>query len=109
MEPNQDHLLQETHRLTLENNKMLRAMRRQAWIGRIMTLIFYAALIGAPIWFYFAYVSDTVDRLLQTYGIMQAKGAEAQGQYQSFTEALKQFQARMMGGGGESSSESTPQ
>jgi len=103
MEPDQDHLLQETHRLALENNKMLRAMRRQAWIGRIITIIIYAALIGLPIWLYMTYISDTVDQLLTAYGVVEQRGQEVQGQYEGFTEAFKQFQARMMGNNGTSS------
>jgi len=97
MEPNHGRLLEETHRLALENNKMLRSMRRQAWLGRIITLIFYAALIGVPIWFYMTYVADTVDSLLQAYGVMQQRGEEAQGQYESISEAIRQFQERFMG------------
>ncbi|HEY4521358.1 MAG TPA: hypothetical protein VJL57_03090 [Candidatus Paceibacterota bacterium] len=103
MDPNQERLLRETHRLAQENNRLLRKMRRQAWIGRIITLVFYVALIAAPIWFYFAYMSEKVDSVLRAYGVMQEKGAEAQGQYQSITEALKQFQERIMGGSATSS------
>ncbi|HEY4527357.1 MAG TPA: hypothetical protein VJK53_05970 [Candidatus Paceibacterota bacterium] len=105
----QEQLLKETYRLAQENNKMLRSMRRQAWLGRIITLIFYAALIGVPVWFYFTYMSDTVNQLLETYSAAKARGAEMQDQYESFTEMFKQFQEKMTGGGGESSSESTPQ
>ena len=74
-------------------------MRRQAWLGRIVTLIFYAALIGVPVWFYFTYMSDTVNQLLEAYGAVKVRGAEMQSQYESFTEMFKQFQSRMMGGG----------
>ncbi len=103
MEPEQERLLKETHRLAQENNKMLRSMRRQAWLGRLVTLIFYAALIGGPIWFYFAYMSDTVNQMLQMYGTLQGRGTEAQGQYQSFMNTLQQFQEKMVGGNAASS------
>ena len=72
-------------------------MRRQAWIGRIIALVFYAALIGVPIWFYYTYMSDTVHQVLATYAEVKAKGSQMQGQYESITEAFKQFQERMMG------------
>lgn len=103
MGPEDVKLLRETHRLAQENNKMLRSMRRQAWMGRIITLIIYAALIGVPIWLYMTYISGTVSRLLTAYGVVEQRGQEAQGQYQSLMEAFKQFQTGITGGGGTSS------
>jgi len=100
MDSEQERLLRETHRLALENNKLLRSMRRQAWMSRIITLLIYAALIALPIWFYFAYVSDTVNQLLEAYGVMEARGQDAAGQYQNFADMLREFQNRMTDGGG---------
>ena len=103
MEPLHENLLQETYKLALENNKMLRKIRRQAWWGRIVTLIIYAALVGAPIWFYMTYLSDTVDSLLRAYGQMQTSGQQARGQFEGFTDALQQFQDQVKSFGGTSS------
>ncbi len=94
MPPNHAPMLEEIHRLTLENNRMLHKMRRSAFIGRLFTLVFYAALLLAPIWFYMTYVNTTVQNALAAYGRMQGTGQEAQNQYQAFQAALQQFEAR---------------
>ena len=82
---------------------MLHKIRRGAMWGRIFTFIFYAALILAPIWFYWAYLNDTVQKLLQAYGQIQGTGQQAGTQYQAFQEALKQFQSKVQSFGATSS------
>ena len=94
MDPDDQRLLHDTYRLTVENHRMLRSMRRQAFWGRIITWIVYAALLVAPVWFYMTYLSSTVDRVLQAYGVMQKNEQDAGAQYQNFKEAFQQFQAR---------------
>ena len=107
MEPDQVHLLQETYKLALDNNRMLRAQRRQAWIGRIITIVIYAAAIGVPIWFYLTYISGTVDRLLQATGMMQTQGQQAQSQFDSFKEAWQEFQTKFQNSNQTSSASDT--
>ena len=84
MGPEDLNLLRETHRLALENNKLLRKMRRSAIIHTIIWIIIYAAIIAAPIWFYVTYLDGAVQNLLNTYG--QARGAiqEIQSRIPSF-------------------------
>ncbi len=105
MPPTHPPLLEEIHRLTVENNRLLHKMRRGAMWGRIFTILFYAALILAPIWFYWAYLNDTVQQLLRTYDTMQGTGQQAQSQFQAFQEAFKQFQSKIQSFGATSSSQ----
>ncbi len=93
-----ENLLRETYRLSLENNKMLHRMRRNAFWGGIVKTIVYAALLAAPIWFYLSYMAPIVDKMLNTIQQVQGTGAQAQVQLNSFQDAWKQFQEKMMPG-----------
>ncbi len=91
---NNDELLRETYRLTLENNKILHKMRRSAFFGRIFTLLFYALLIVAPLWLYVQYMAPIVEKMLQTVQQIQGTGAQAQAEFASFQELFEQIQER---------------
>src|SRR5579872_3213248 len=95
--PNDQKLLQETYRLTKENNLLLRRMRRSAFWGRLFTLIFYAALLLAPIWFYWHYLNGTVQNLLAAYDRVEGTGTQAESEYQQFQQALQNFQQKLQG------------
>ena len=97
MPPPHQPLLEEIHRLTLENNRLLHKMRRGAMWGRLFTLVFYLVLFLGPIWFYATYLNGTVQQLLQTYHQVQGTGAAAQTQMQSWQNAFKQFEAKFIG------------
>jgi hypothetical protein len=74
MNPDEKDLLDRTYRLTRENNKMLRAMRRNAFIGMIFRILFVALALGVPIWLYFNYLAPTMGSLLQIYGQQSGAG-----------------------------------
>ena len=93
LEAEERKLLEDTHRLAQENNKMLRAMRRAGWIRLILYFIFYAAIIAAPIWFYFAYLNGAVQNLLQTYDRLEGRNPGAQQQTQQTSGSMNQFEA----------------
>ena len=82
---------------------MLHKIRRGAIWGRVFTFVFYAALLLAPLWFYWTYLNDTVQKLLQAYNQMQGTGQQAQGQFQAFQAALKDFQSKIQNFGATSS------
>lgn len=92
--PTHAPLLEEIHRLTQENNRLLRKMHRGAMWGRIFTILFYTALLVAPIWFYLTYLNGTVQQLLQAYQKMQGTGQQAQGQFQQIQQAIQQFESK---------------
>lgn len=94
MPPQHAPLLEEIHRLTKENNRLLHKMRRQALWGRIVTLIFYAALLLAPIWFYLTYLNGTVQNLLAAYDKVEGTGQQTENQFQQMEDAFKNFQQK---------------
>jgi predicted PurR-regulated permease PerM len=94
MPPNHPPLLEEIHRLTQENNRLLHKMRRGALWGRIFTMLFYTAIFLAPVWFYLTYLNGTVQNLLQAYERTQGAGQQAQGEFQQIQQALQQFQSK---------------
>ncbi|HEY4516392.1 MAG TPA: hypothetical protein VJG64_00425 [Candidatus Paceibacterota bacterium] len=96
-------LLEEIHRLTQDNNRLLHKLRRGAIWGRLFTLLFYAALLLAPIWFYLTYLNGTVQQLLQAYQKAQGTGQQAQGQFQAFQQAFNDFRSKIPGMGATSS------
>ena len=92
METN-DQMVQDTYRLARENNKMLRAMRRNAFIGGLFKLLFYAALIIAPLWLYRYYLMPIIARLQSEVSYMQNSGGAAQAQLRDLQNLLKAFQS----------------
>lgn len=53
-------LLKENLELSRQNNKMLRAMRRDAWIGLIWKTIVWTVILVAPLYVYQQYVAPLV-------------------------------------------------
>lgn len=80
-------------RLVKENNQMLHAMRRNAFLGGLFKLVIYAVLIFAPIWYYMTYLQPTVDSMLKTVQELQGTSASVSAQGSGFMEQLKQLQA----------------
>lgn len=94
---------QEMYRLVKDNNHMLHKMRRNAMWGGVFKIVFWAAILLAPIWFYMTYLDATVQRMLHTIEQIQGTGAKAQAQMSGFETMWKDFQAKFGG-----SSSSTP-
>ena len=90
--------LDELLRLTKDNNHMLHAMRRNAWLGGIFKLIVWAAFIIVPFWLYMQYLAPIMQQMLKTYEQVQGTSAQAHAQLTGLQEALQKFQS-MYGGG----------
>ena len=56
-------LLEETHALAKDTHRVVRQMRREQWYHFFIKLIVWAIVIGAPIYFFTAYISPLVDQL----------------------------------------------
>ncbi len=82
------------YRLTKENNRMLHAMRRNAFWGGLIKFIIYSLFLLAPIWFYMTYLDGAVQSMLKTINQMQGTGAKAQTQFGDFSQMLKDFQSK---------------
>ena len=62
MEPELKKQLEEIHALTRDNNRMLRAIRRDAWFSLAGKIIFWAIFLLGPVYLYYAYVAPVVER-----------------------------------------------
>ena len=91
------------YRITRENNKMLHAMRRNAFWGGVIKFIIYAAFLLVPIWVYTQYLAPVVNAALKTMQDVQGTGAKAQTQLGDFSAFIKEIQAKL--GGGSASSQ----
>lgn len=89
-----DDYARETYRLTLENNRMLHKMRRNAFWGGLIKFLIYAAFLLVPVWLYFVYMAPIVDRMLSTVQQIQGTSVQAQTQLTNWQEAWKEFQAK---------------
>lgn len=68
MEPDLKQKLDETYALERDNNRMLRAIRRDHWLGFIWKIIFWAVLIIAPFYLYQQYVQPFMQKFSSTPG-----------------------------------------
>ncbi|MBI4088006.1 hypothetical protein HY418_01325 [Candidatus Kaiserbacteria bacterium] len=92
-----EQTLQETYRLAKENNKMLHAMRRNAFWGGILKLIVYAAFLLIPLWVYMQYLAPVVNEALKTVQQAQGTGTQVQAQFADFQAALQKLQSQIPG------------
>jgi uncharacterized oligopeptide transporter (OPT) family protein len=90
-----DHdTLEDILRLTRENNRMLHAMRRNAFLGGIVRFIVWAALIVIPLWLYMQYLAPVMDSMMNTMQQIQGTGAQAQAQFGDLSDTFKKLQAQ---------------
>jgi len=79
-------MFQDLYKLTKENNRMLKAIRRDAFVGGVIKLIITIAFIVVPLWLYQEYVAPQVERIM---GAME--GVEQAGNSTMFQDFLKTF------------------
>ena len=96
--PNQEELLKETYQLVRDNNRMLHAMRRNAFLGGLFKLALYAVMIGVPLWFFVTYLmpilNTTVNTMNQVQGQLETvkdAGAQFNAQFDGLNDMLKQL------------------
>ncbi len=93
MPPSIDHdKLDELLRLTRDNNRMLHAMRRSAFLGSLIKFAFYTAIIAFSVWSYLQFVAPMLQQTLQMMQQVQGTGAQAQAQLSGFQDTLKKLQ-----------------
>jgi hypothetical protein len=90
--------LEQVLKLAKENNKMLRAMRRNAWIGGFLKLILWAAFIILPLWLYMTYLAPVMEGMMQTMNQIQGANAQAQAQFGELNGYMQKLQGFMGGG-----------
>ena len=70
MEPEEKEILHRVLKLSEQNNRMLRAMRRSALIGRFMHLLYWVIIIGISVisYYYIQPYLGTITSALDTIG-----------------------------------------
>jgi hypothetical protein len=86
MNEEQYELLKKTYALVSENNRMMHAARRSAFIGGVIKIIIYVAMIVVPIYYLLPYLNAT----LQQLNVMSQKAQEMQGTFNSIQSAGQQ-------------------
>lgn len=62
MDPELKKQLEAIHALARNNNRMLRAIRRDAWFSLAGKIIFWAVFLIGPVYLYYVYVAPVVER-----------------------------------------------
>ncbi len=83
--------MKEILRLTQENNKMLRSMRRGTFIRTIFQFLLYAAVAISALYFYSTYMAPALTQINATVEQIQGTRELTQAQFGSFQEMLKTF------------------
>ncbi len=77
-----------------ENNSMLRAQRRDAYIGYAFKLIWWALILVILPYFTWLFIQPYLEGALQQYQAIQGQADQAQGAMQQLQELLKQVQGK---------------
>ena len=83
--------LEEILRLTKENNRMLHAMRRNAFVGSIFRFVMWAAFLIIPLWLYMQYLAPVMQDMMETMEKIQGTGASAQAQFSGMSESFQKL------------------
>ncbi|HEY4519658.1 MAG TPA: hypothetical protein VJH33_01310 [Candidatus Paceibacterota bacterium] len=88
----EDKDIQDIYKVVRDNNRMLHAMRRNAFLGTIVKFLLYTGLLVVlPFWLYSTYLAPILGEVLGTLGQVQGVGANAQNQIGELQKLLQQF------------------
>ena len=73
MDPEVKHQLEEVRTLTKDNNRILRAIRRDQWLGFIGKIIIWVIILALPFYLYQKYLEPVISKFSETAG-MTASG-----------------------------------
>ena len=68
MDPELKRQLEEIHALAKDNHRMLRAIRRDQWLGFIGRVVVWIIVITLPLYLYQQYLQPLVDKFSATPG-----------------------------------------
>ena len=95
-------IMLENQRLLIENNQMLKNMRRAARLAFIFRVLWTLLVIGAFTYTYTQYIKPNMemvqgklDQLEEVTGKVDVDSAEIKGMYESFLERIKQEYKRL--------------
>ena len=67
MPPEEKELLEKSVKLAEDNNKILHSMRRSMRLSRIMTFLYWIAIVGSAVGAYY-FIQPYVEQLTDVYG-----------------------------------------
>ena len=62
MDPELKRRLDEIHALARDNNRVLHSIRRDQWIGFIGKVVFWAVILGLPVYLYLSYIQPLISK-----------------------------------------------
>lgn len=93
-----EEIVRDNNKMVKENNTMLRRMRREQVFGRILKILVFAAVVAAPIIFYYWYLDPYLQQFQQAY--LEMKGdVEALNQLREKTPSFMQWLVDFTTGG----------
>ncbi len=81
-------------KLAKENNRMLHAMRRNAWVGGVFKLLLWAGFIIVPLWLYMQYLAPIMGSMMTTLDQlqkMQGAGTQVSAQFGDLNATLQKL------------------
>ncbi len=87
----QEEMIREAYRLSKDNNRMLRGMRRNAMIGGFIRFLFWIAVVIVPLWFYMTYLAPVMQQVTNQMQAMANTGNKASVDLNSAMQKLKDF------------------
>jgi len=67
MSPEERHLLEETFKLTKENNKAIKSIKRRLAVGSVMRIVYWIVVLGAGVGIFY-FLQPQLDNLTKIYG-----------------------------------------
>ena len=68
MDPELKQMIEETRALAKDNHRMLRAIRRDQWLGFVGRIIVWAIVLALPLYLYQQYLQPIVAKISATPG-----------------------------------------
>lgn len=66
-----EELIRRTLKVAEDNNRMLRAMRRDVWVGRVSRVLFWLLLLVGSYVVYYVFLAPYIDQMQQIYTQVQ--------------------------------------
>jgi hypothetical protein len=82
-------LIEENIRIAKENNRLLRAMRRDAWFSFAGKILLWALLIAAPLYIYATYLMPLIRTLAPEEGTSEGGFMGSYAELQNLIEQYK--------------------
>jgi len=86
-----ERLLRENLALSKQNNYLLRKIRRGALWQTVFSLVYWALLIGIPVYLYYTYLVPSLQGISATYQSLGEKAGSLGQVPQQFKDLLQKF------------------